>query len=97
MTILEFHVTALALITAMGLHTWINWKWKKHLQESIDHKLEEWEKCFTHRMDSHGNIVKRFTEERLHEFKEELKSTSRQRKASQTRKAVSLLKTKKIR
>jgi len=97
MTTLEFHIATLALIAPMGLMAWLNWRWKNRLHANVDQKLKEWEKCFNHRMDSHGNNVKRFTEERLHEFQAEFKSASRPRKASQTRKAPSLLKIKKIR
>ena len=97
MTTLEFHIATLALIATMGLLTWINWKWKKQFQVEINLKIQEWEKCFQERLATNHSIVKRFTEERLAEFREELKPDSRPRKASQSRKAVSLLKIKKTR
>lgn len=97
MTTLESHIATLAIFGCLGLLTWLNWRWKKHMSESFEQKQKDWEKCFNHRMDSHGNMVKRFTEERLQEFKSELKPKCRPRTASQKRKAPSLLKIKKIR
>lgn len=97
MTTLEFHFAILAFIASTGLLIWLNWKWKKHLQWEINHKIKEWEKCYDQRLNCNQGIVKRFTEERLAEFRQELKPASRPRKASQSRKVVSLRKIKKIR
>lgn len=93
MTTLEFHIATLALIASMGLMAWLNWRF----QANIDHKLKEWEKCINHRMDNHAEKLKVYTAESLSRFESEFKSACRPRKASQTRKAPSLLKIKKIR
>lgn len=84
------------ILSSALLFLWAVWKFLK-LKEEIEEKFSAWEECFNQRLNSHMGIVKRFAEERLTDFRKEIKKESPRKTSSQNRKVAAPLKVKKIR